>query len=110
MGRLKFSESRVYLSGPMSGMTNWNRDAFDDAARYLRQMGAKVFNPAFNLPTGKPMPHEYYMTRDIHELTDNMDGKPFYNILAQLPGWEKSKGARVEAIVAKACGIEVVSI
>ncbi|MBR2804220.1 MAG: DUF4406 domain-containing protein [Eggerthellaceae bacterium] len=110
MAGIEFAGKRVYLSGPMTGIANWNRESFDEAARYLRSMGAKVFNPAFNLPTGEPLPHGYYMARDIHELTDNMNGKPFYDILAQLPGWDKSNGAQVEMIVAKACGIEVVSV
>ena len=106
-----FKNKRVYISGPMTGMKDWNREAFQEAETYIRKMGAKsVFNPAFNAPTKKYARHESYMLKDLHELTEHMDGRPFYDVLAQLPGWDKSPGAQVEMVVAKACGIEVVSV
>lgn len=101
---------RIYISGPMTGIKDWNRQTFMEAAVYLRNNGAaRVFNPAFN-PIAEADTHSNYMTIDLHELTENMDGKPYYDVLAQLPGWEKSMGARVELVVAKACGIEVMTI
>ncbi|MBR3158414.1 MAG: DUF4406 domain-containing protein [Atopobiaceae bacterium] len=108
-----FKDKRVYLSGAMTGMHDWNRDQFAEAARYIRSQGAAhVFNPAFLAPYDviKAKKHESYMIHELHELTSNMDGKPFYDVLAQLPGWDKSYGAQVEQIVAMACGIEVVSV
>ena len=101
---------RIYLSGAMTGMHDWNREAFQEAATYLRNQGARVHNPAFNAPKGKAEPHSFYMLRELHELTEHMDGRPYYDYLAQLPGWENSRGAQVELIVAKACGLEVFTI
>lgn len=100
----------IYLSGAMTGHKDWNREAFNEAARYLRKQGARVFNPAFKAPTGEAEEHSAYMIRDLHELTEHMDGKPYYDYLAQIPGWEHSRGAQVELIVAKACGIEVFEV
>ena len=105
-----YEGKRIYLSGAMTGQKDWNREAFEEAARYLRNQGARVFNPAFNAPTGKAENHSYYMLMDLHELTEHMDGIPYYDYLAQLPGWENSRGAQVELIVAKACGIEVFTV
>lgn len=107
---MELEGKRIYLSGPMTGMKDWNREVFEEAARYLRNMGAQVFNPAFSSETRKGDPHSAFMLRDLHELTSNMDGKPYYDMLAQLPGWGNSKGAQVELIVARACGIEVFEV
>lgn len=109
MGMVNWQGKRVYLSGPMTTKKDWNRPAFMEAAAYLRNQGAKVFNPAFH-SIGQEKTYQAFMCRDLHELTDNMDGKPYYDILAQLPGWDKSNGAKVELIVAKAIGIEVIEI
>ena len=108
-----FKNKRVYLSGAMTGMQDWNREIFQEAANYIRSQGAShVFNPAFSAPldVSKAKRHEAYMLKDLHELTEHMDGRPYYDVLAQLPGWDKSPGAQVEMVVAKACGIEVVSV
>lgn len=104
---MEFANKHVYLSGPMTGIKGYNREMFMEAATYLRNQGAHVFNPAFS---DLALSHSGWMVRDLHELTEHMDGKPYYDVLAQLPGWGNSKGATVEMIVAKACGIEVMTI
>ena len=38
--------SYVYLSGPMTGIPNYNREAFNDAARRWQGAGFRVNNPA----------------------------------------------------------------
>lgn len=103
---------RIYLSGPMSGMHDWNREAFTEAAAYLRGQGHQVFNPAFAAPVGGQVvaAHESYMLRDLHELTEHLDGRAYYDAIAQLPGWEKSPGAKIEALVAGACGIRCFTV
>lgn len=104
-----FDGKRVYLSGPMTGIKDWNRPAFMEAATFLRNQGATVFNPAFSSMC-ESRTHDAWMVRDIHELTEHMDGKPYYDYIAQLPGWEKSGGAKLEYIVAQACGIRAVEV
>lgn len=37
---------RLFLSGPMTGIEDYNRQEFDRVAGILRGMGHKVFNPA----------------------------------------------------------------
>lgn len=100
---------RVYVSGPMTGLPDFNRAEFSRVARGLRAGGAlRVFDPSFGADGSKP--HEAHMLRDLHELTSNMDGRPYYDAIVQLDGWESSYGARVEAAVARACGIEAVGL
>ena len=98
----------VYISGRMTGCDNWNTEAFDKAADYLIEHGAAfVFNPSLSAKSGKIREHSYYMRVDIHELTKSYHGEQIYDVIAMLPGWEESYGARVELMVAIACGIEV---
>ena len=37
--------TKVYLAGPMRGLPRYNFDAFDRAAKYLREDGYAVFSP-----------------------------------------------------------------
>ena len=97
----------VYLSGKMTGVENWNYDQFKNATeKLLNDNAAFVFNPAFR-EVKDPKPHEYYMLIDLHELTQSINDKPIYDVIAMLPGWEESQGAQVERDVAIACGLEV---
>lgn len=92
----------VFLSGPMTGKPDFNRKAFDDAARQLADMGAGyVFNPAdVSRRDRKAKPHEEYMKRTLHELTGGG-----YDLLVLLDGWQASTGSTLEVSVAQACGI-----
>ena len=110
-----FKGKRVFLSGPMTGLPDWNRDAFDRAEDELLELGAAyVFNPACKAPRQgeHEMPHKWYMMRTLYELTSYIPvtGAPFYHVIAMLPGWEGSYGAGVERIVAEAIGLDVVEL
>ena len=117
----------VFLSGPMSGLSNYNVGAFADAHAILLKMGAyKVFDPAVEYLTDTESQdgnktHAYWLRKCIHELTEPMGnvgmlfgGKPAtvskYSLLVSLPGWEDSEGARTERTVAEACGMKVADL
>ena len=100
----------VYLSGPITGLPYDNRDAFAEYEQKLRDMGAyAVFNPASSKATPKVthFTHKGYMVRDLNILTNHDHGEPIIDVIAMMPGWEDSEGAKLEWAVAKACGIEV---
>ena len=108
---------RVYLSGPMTGIEDWNRPAFDAAEKRLVcepfcVMG--TYNPADNIDEMQSLSHEEAMYLSMHSLMSiDVAGSrfvPYYEVLVSLPGWEKSAGARLEREVAEACGIEVCDI
>jgi len=77
----------VYIAGPMTGIKNFNREAFNQASDYIHiETGCIVLNPAV-LPLG--LKHDQYMEICL----------PMVNIsdvIVLLPGWEGSKGANAE--------------
>jgi hypothetical protein len=92
---------RVYLSGPMTGIADWNLPAFNQAADKLRRMGYTVSNPA-EYGADPALSWAACLRRDIKDLVD-------CDVLVQLPGWENSRGANLEWDIARRLGMNVVS-
>lgn len=93
---------RWYIAGPMSGLPDLNFPAFHAAAARLRRAGFDVVNPAEVSPD-TAMPWSDCMRRDIAELV-KCDG------IVLLPGWESSRGARLEHFIGTQLGLRVVPI
>lgn len=92
----------VYISGPMSGYPEHNFPAFKRAAEQLTAAGYEVINPAeIKQPEGADW--EACMINDIREMLDA-------DIVATLPGWQVSKGARIETTLARNLGKQVVEL
>lgn len=90
---------RVYISGPMTGLPEFNVHAFHAAARRLRGLGFEVINPAeINADASKSW-HDC-MRGDIKALCD-------CDVIALLPGWEGSNGAHLELHIAHRIGLEI---
>lgn len=90
---------KIYLAGPMSGLPNYNREVFNDAAKRLREAGHEVVNPAEStLPEGSEWGD--YMREGLSQL-------PTCQGMALLSGWENSRGAILEWITAHNLGIEI---
>ena len=101
-----------YLAGPMTGHPQFNFPAFIEAAAALRDRGYLIVSPAEldadeddtadralastdgNLENAG-ITHTWgdLLARDVKLITDEVEGIVF------LSGWEKSKGARLEAFV-----------
>lgn len=91
----------IYLSGPMTNMPELNFPAFNAAAARLRAEGHEVVNPAeMDAADTEPKEWHEYLRRDIAELVK-------CDTIALLPGWAKSKGARLELHIAAELGMEV---
>ena len=106
----------VFISGPMTEMTNYNAGAFADAHAELRLLGAnEIYDPVQEwFRDRKDYAHEEYVRRCVFELAGRRlfqdEPAPRYDVLVQLPHWEASPGATLEARVAEAIGMDVVSI
>ena len=83
---------RVYVCGPMTGLPEYNYPAFHSAAHELRARGFDVNNPAENEPP-ECGTWEGYLRIALAQVV-SCDG------LVLLPGWESSRGARLEHFVA----------
>ena len=91
----------VYLSGPMTGLPDYNRPAFNEVAEELRAQGKTVFNPADIGPKENIMPRAWYMRKDIEGLLKS-------DTVYVLPGWGKSEGAKLEVEIAKQLELPII--
>lgn len=87
----------------MTGLPNFNYDAFNEAASTLRDLGNHVFNPAECFGGVQNLPNEEYMREDIKAVLEA-------TVVVTLEGWENSPGAQLEVEVAKVCGIPIISL
>lgn len=98
---------KVYLSGLMSGLPNFNIPTFNAAAHALRQIGYTVFNPAENKIDTSGMSEaeawRAYMQVDIKALVE-------CNAIVMLPGWPESRGATLERNIAIGLSMPVMTL
>lgn len=94
--------SRIYLAGKMSGLPDFGYPAFNAEAARLRALSYHVENPAEN-PEPPCKSWEGYMRLAIAQLIT-------CDTIALLPGWEDSRGARVEHGLALDLGMRVVDV
>jgi hypothetical protein len=78
----------LYLSGPMSGHESYNFPAFKDAADKLRSIGYNVLDPS-DFGTNPGETWEDCLARDLGCVVHA-------HVMVMLPGWEESRGARLE--------------
>lgn len=100
---------RVYISGPITGIVNGNREKFEEYSQKFRNLNFEVVNPhnLFSkeevdelnrqLDAGEISKEEHwavFMKRDLPEMLK-------CSIIAVMPKWEGSKGCNVEVYVAR---------
>lgn len=90
---------RVYVAGPMSGLPLDNHPAFHAAAAELRALGFEVENPAEN-PEPPCKSWLGYMRMAVAQVAK-------VDAIVLLPGWENSRGAKVEYDLAVGLGLKV---
>jgi len=103
MVHLNGKPKRIYISGPMSGLPEHNFPAFFAAEERLKQAGFQPLNPARNFGGDTERERSEYILADL-ELLLQCDG------LAMLPGWGKSRGAKLEYLLAWELRLPVLDI
>lgn len=83
----------LYVSGPVTGMPDDNREAFEAAADELTACGYIARIPHWYVRPGEKWPAA--MRTTLIAILAQADG------LAMLDGWERSEGAQLEAHVAR---------
>ena len=110
----------VYLAGPMSGMPEFNYPAFHKVTRILRSPGYEVFSPAEHdlatlgidiskgNHTGDEAAAESLGFCRRRAMADDLQWIVLYaDMIAHLPGWEKSSGATAEHYAGLAVNAEM---
>ncbi len=93
--------NKLYLSGPMTGVKNFNHDLFNKVAAEFRMVGFDVCSPSEFFDGDKTREREEYMREAFKYLLEA-------DTVVILPGWEQSKGARIEITVAQELGLNLV--
>ena len=99
---------KIYLAGPMRGRTEFPE--FHEVAKQLRHAGQIVFNPAEKEEEFRPLGTNDAPTQAFLRVVFELDTTwicRHADIVALLPGWWDSKGARAEKALAEAIGLEV---
>ena len=109
--------SRLYLSGPMTGLPQQNYPAFHAAAASLRRAGYRVVNPAELHPHSRLRRWQATMTAWLTRtpapalptweeyMRAALVGLLSCEAIVLLPGWEHSRGARCEVSLAAELGM-----
>lgn len=94
-----------YIAGPMTGLPNYNFDAFHSCEEMLRKTtlrkGHKTVpvNPASNFGGNQDLPRRMYLARALQQVARS-------HALVLLPGWASSEGAGLEVTTALDVGIQ----
>lgn len=91
---------RVYLSGPITNVKNY-KGLFMFVEELVGWEAEQIYNPASQIPSSSSW--EQAMHRCLSEITN-------YDTVVMLPGWNVSRGARLERDVALACGMRVLEL
>ena len=91
----------MYLSGPMTGIERYNHDLFNRVAEEFRTVGFMVCSPAEFFDGDRTKERKEYMREAVKYLLQA-------DTIVLLPGWEESKGARLEAAIATELDLTIV--
>lgn len=102
---------RLYISGPMRGIPEFNRPKFDEVAKRIRRSGHTAISP-LEIDTAVAMddwgcravPEDvarHTIMRDLVLIAYDVDG------IVVLPGWKDSRGAKAEVELARCFGLHI---
>lgn len=91
----------IYLSGPMTGLPEFNYPRFHEVTQKLREKGHIVYNPA-------EFPHHgsFPIRQAFAEYTAFICNRA--DTMVMLDGWHGSKGAKAEHALAENCNLDII--
>lgn len=99
----KSVKSIAYISGPMTGIHNNNKEAFERAELVLSALGYIVKNPIVIEDNSANQPYEVKLKLALKMMLES-------DIVVLLSGWEESKGVKIEVNLANAIDMRVVTL
>ena len=95
--------STIYIAGPMTGLPEWNREAFNIAERELSILGKTVLSPDKMRPAHAParITHSQYLEICLAMIRA-------VECVYFLAGWQNSKGAKIEHEWAVSLGKKII--
>ena len=101
---------KIYIAGPMTGIARWNRPTFVKAAERLRGLGWEVTSPveiadAFgsqNTIVTTPGLLDTVIDEELAQIAT-------CDAIYLLTGWENSRGAKTELLLALEKGMDVIT-
>lgn len=91
----------AFISGPMTGLPNYNYDEFFRVEELLKELGYRVINPArIGVQDGWEW-RDYMKAGLVQLLQEEVD------FVVALDGYENSKGAKLEMHIAKELGVPI---
>lgn len=91
---------KIYISGPMTGLPDYNEPAFFEAEKSLIDRGFTVINPARKEGREDCVTWSDYMRAALRDLAEAGG-------VAILPGWGGSRGSEIEVFLAHDLGMRV---
>lgn len=107
---------KVYVAGPMRGITEFNFPAFHDTAAELRARGHVVFDPAQHDRDGGFDPTSMSGHEDLAGMGFDLRAALLADTtwicieadaICMLPGWAESRGATAEYHLARALDLQI---
>ena len=92
--------ARIYLSGKISGVSDFGVAQFAEAEARWSAAGWEVVNPTKHFGGKTDLPRATYMKKDIAALLGS-------DAIGMLSGWPDSNGATLERKIAMECGLSV---
>lgn len=90
------SSVKIFIAGPMTGIEHFNFPLFDSVAESLRKEGYQVVNP---VDVCRRFKKEHVLAdKKLFDkmISQQQELEKTCNVLLLLPGWEDSKGVRLE--------------
>ena len=100
----------VYISGPMRGIPGLNWQAFAEAQVKLENLGYNVINPAQLDASVGFVPDNIWHAVEKRQALRDIKGVLDSDIIALLPNWHRSMGAKAEVAVARWTGKKVMPL
>ena len=91
---------KVYISGPMTGIQDFNYPAFARMHDFLAQQGIQTLNPCHIANGDTSKPYDFYIRESLIMVAKA-------GAIVMLDGWQKSRGAKLEHHCAQAMEIPI---